>query len=1041
MIAWFARNHVAANLLMITIIFAGLYSLNFKIPLEIFPDVEINQVDVSVSLRGASPEETEQSIAIRIEEAVSDLEGIDQYISRSTEDNASVSISILDGYDPRELLADIKNRVDTISTFPTDIERPIISLAVRKRNVITVSLAGDLSESEIRESIYNVYEDILQLPGITQAELIGIREPEIAIEVDQDRLREFDISAQEINTAITGSSIDLSAGDLKTDAGDVLIRSKGQAYQKQEYENIVLKTAIDGTIIRIGDIAKVVDTFEENDISYRLNGRNAATVQIFRVGQQSAIEIADTIKSYVNEKQNSLPENIELIYWDDDSEVIKSRIKTLTSSAVQGGILVFVLLSLFLRPAVAFWVFIGIPVSFLGTLFTMPLLGVSLNLITLFAFIVALGIVVDDAIVTGENIYTHMRGAESGIDAAINGTKEVAAPVTFGVLTTVAAFGAIGFVDGRLGAIFSQIPAIVIPILLFSLIESKFVLPAHLKHLKVKDAPSTKKGRFTRFQENFASGFERNILKHFQPVLRRCLRSKFSTLIIFWGILFVVFSLIESGRIGWTFWPRVPSETVSSDLSMPVGTPYSVTDTHIQKMTKAVQSIQEKYTDKETGESVILHVLSRVGLGSGRENQGKVLFELVPPQERTVDVNSQDILKEWRQLIGVIPGAEQITFRAEIGRVRDPFDIELRSNNLDQMEAVSELLKERLASHSAVFDIHDSLSSGQQEVRLELKPEAHLSGITRSDIAQQVRQSFFGLETQRIQRGRDDVRVLIRLPKGKRTSLSDLSSILITSPNGGQIPLSNLASLVPDKSPTSIYRIDGFRTLNVIADLDKKTGDITSINRDIAEYLQEITQQYPGVKYKFGGEKEEQEKSFASIKIGLIAVFFIIYCLLAIPFKSYIQPTIVMSIIPFGLIGAVIGHFLLGMNLTMMSMLGLLALVGVTVNDSLVLVDYINKQREKGVQVYDAILSAGVARFRPVMLTSLTTFIGLIPLLFEQATQAQFLKPMAVSLGFGIMFATFSTLILVPVHYLMVERLIHHWKNYVAWIKTKKRII
>lgn len=1023
MIAWFARNHVAANLLMITIIFAGLFALNFRIPLEIFPNIESNRVNVNVSLRGSSPEEAEQSIAIRIEEAINDLEGIEDFSSSSFEGGASVTIVSADGYDARELLNDVKNRVDAISTFPSDIERPIVELAVRLRNVITVSLSGDLSEKEIRENIHSVYEDIIQLPGVTQAEILGVRDPEIAIEVDQDRLREYGLTVSQINNAISGSSIDLSAGDLKTDGGDVLIRTKGQAYEKNEFENIVLKTSIDGTLIRLGDVAKVNDGFEETDITYSLNGKNGATVQVYRVGQQSAIKIADTVKDYVTQKQASLPEGVEIIYWDDNSQIIKSRIRTLTSSAIQGGLLVFLLLSLFLRPAVAFWVFIGIPVSFLGSLLMMPLLDVSLNLITLFAFIVALGIVVDDAIVTGENIYTHMRKTESGLDAAINGTKEVAVPVTFGVLTTVAAFSAIGFVEGRLGAIFSQIPAVVIPILLFSLIESKFVLPAHLKNLKIIKDKNRKTNAFQRFQENFADGFERIILMYFQPLLKRCIQAKFSTFIIFWGLLLIVLGSIFSGRIGWTFWPRVPSETVVANITMPVGTPFSVTNSHINRMTEAAQEIKDKYTNKDTGDSAIMHILSRVGLGSNRSNEGKVLFELVPPQDRVIDVNSQDILKEWRKLIGTIPGAEQITFRAEIGRASDPFDIELRSNDLSQMEVVSELVKDRMASHPAIFDINDSLSRGRTEVRLELKPEAHLMGITKADITQQVRQSFFGLETQRIQRGRDDVRVIIRLPIEKRTSLSDLSSILINTTEGGQIPLSTLAILSPNTSPTSIRRIDGYRTLNINADLDKKSGDVTAITKDLRAHLEEISTQFPNVQYKFSGESEEQEKSFTSLLVGLMGVFFIIYCLLAIPFKSYSQPTVVMSIIPFGLIGAVIGHVLLGMNLTMMSMLGLLALVGVTVNDSLVLVDYINKRREEGADVYDAIINAGAARFRPVMLTSLTTFIGLIPLLFEKATQAQFLKPMAVSLGFGIMFATFSTLILVPVHYILLHRL------------------
>lgn len=1022
MIAWFARNHVAANLLMISIVFAGLFSLFNRIPLEVFPSVELNSISVNMSLRGASPEDAEKGLATRIEEAINDLEGIDEYRSVSVEGGSSIIIDVNNGYDAREILDDVKNRIDAISTFPTEAERPIISLATFERNVITVTISGDVSEREIRELIEQVRDDLLSLPSVTQLDYSGIRDYEIIIEISQDKLRQYNLSFSDISNAIKTSSLDLSGGTVNTDGGEILIRSKGQAYHQRDFENIIVKTNIDGTALKLSDIAKVNDGFEEDNITYKFNGKQAATVQVFRVGDQSAIKIADEVKAYVEKRRLTLPNNLELTYWDDDSELVKSRIKTLTQNAIQGSFLVFILLSLFLRPAVAFWVFIGIPVSFLGAFFIMPFIGVTINMVTLFAFIVVLGIVVDDAIVTGENVYTHMRSSNDGLEAAIKGTQEVSVPVTFGVLTTVAAFAALGFVDGQRGAIFAQIPAVVIPVLLFSLIESKFVLPAHLKNLKVSKAERASHNKLQILQEKFALGFENAVIKYYQPVLVYCLKRKLSAILFFWGLLFVTIAAVMMGHSRFTFFPRIPSETVRVNLTMPAGTPFEVTDRHIQKMTDAAQALRDKYIDPNTGRSVISHILTRTGDRGGQTNKGRVLFELEPPETRSLDINSQDLNTEWRKMIGIIPGAEELVYRSEIGRTSDPIDIQLRSNNLVQMNNIAEKIKTHLTTYPGVFDINDSQSNGKEELNIELKPEAHLLGITRSEIITQVRQAFFGLEAQRIQRGRDDVRVTIRLPEVERQSISHLKDILIVSKTNQQVPLSQLVNFYPSNSPTSITRIDGYRTMNIRADIDKETVNMVVLQASLQAFIDETLEAYPGTTYKMGGESEEQSKSFASMFKGLMAVFFIIYCLLAIPFKSYIQPLVVMSIIPFGFIGVMGGHWLMGMNLTIISIMGLLALVGVVVNDSLVLVDYINKKRAEGMALQDAVLTAGRARFRPVMLTSLTTFIGLIPLLFEKATQAQFLKPMAVSLGFGIMFATFITLLLVPLHYMALEK-------------------
>ena len=1028
MIAWFARNHVAANLLMVTILFLGLFSLSAKIPLEVFPTFAMDQISISVSLRGSTPEDAEQGVAIRIEEAVQDLEGIERITSRSSEGSSSVTVEIDSAYDAREMLADIKARVDAINTFPVDAEKPVVALAERKREVIAVTISSIYGEKEIREFAEQIRDDLLQISGVTQLELSGVRDYEIAIEIAQDKLRQYNLSLSEVSTAVSNSSSDISAGNIKTKGGDILIRSKGQAYRKDEYARIVIKTNSDGSMLTLNDIAIIKDDFEETPVRTRFNGKRAAFIDVYRIGQQSATEVADKVKNYIENRQDSLPYGYELNYWDDDSQIVKARISTLTTNAMQGLILVFVLLSLFLRPSIAIWVCVGIPVSFMGAFIVMPFMGITLNIMSLFAFILVLGIVVDDAIVTGENIYTHLQTSSSGTEAAIRGTQEVATPVTFGILTTVAAFLPLAFIEGNRGPIFAQIPVVVIPVLIFSLIESKFVLPSHLKGIKLRHE-QTEPGRFERFQRGFADGFERVILRYYQPILAVALRHKLTTLSLFVGVFFIILALVLSGWTKFIFFPRIPSETVRMNLTLPVGTPFDVTNNFVIDIANKAEDLQDKYRDDETGKSVILNILATTGGRGSVSNAGSVRFEITPPEERDSDITSSELVREWRQLIGVIPGAESLTFRAETGRSSSPIDVQLTGSSLTTLQEVADKVKIRLSTYPTVFEIEDSLSDGKEELRIELTKQGKAVGLTRVGISQQVRSAFFGAEVQRIQRGRDDVRVMVRLPAEERSTIANLENILIATPQGGNVPLSHVATLIPGQSPSTINRIDLYRTVNVTADVEKTNTNMTVLQADLKTYLDELISQYPGVKHSLEGEAKEQRESFSSLGWALVFVFFIIYVLLAIPFKSYLQPLIVMSIIPFGMIGAVVGHWIMGMDLSIMSLLGLLALVGVVVNDSLVLVDFINKKREETNDLMSAVLMAGASRFRPVMLTSLTTFIGLMPLLFEKSTQAQFLIPMAVSLGFGILFATFITLLLIPVNYMLVERLKTYWNQ------------
>lgn len=1025
LIGWFARNGVAANLLMVFIVLSGVFALP-QIPVEVFPEFDADIVSINMAYRGATPEEVEEGVVIRIEEAIQDLEGIKAIRSTASEGNGSVRVEVQTGYDQRELMDDIKVRVDAISTFPELAERPVIQLAQRRRDVISVAIAAETSERELRELGERVREELVSLSGVTQVELTAVRDYEIAIELSEQTLQAYGLTFAAIGRSIDAASLDLSAGRIRTPGGEILLRTKGQAYSAEDYAAIPILTGDDGTRVTLGDIATVTDGFEDDPLAARFNGKRAVVVEVFRVGDQSAIEIAETVKAYIGEAAGRFPPGVEIGYWRDSSRIVQARLNTLLQSAVQGGLLVFLLLALFLRPAVAFWVCVGVPVAFMGAIALMPWLGVTINIMSLFAFILVLGVVVDDAIVTGESIYSHLRqtpGSGSGLEAAINGTNAVAIPVTFGVLTTVAAFLPLATVGGMMGNFLSQIPLIVIPVLLFSIIESKFVLPTHLKHLST--GAEERPGPILRLQRRVADGLEWVIRHIYEPALAVVLHRRYLSLAMFLGISFIVISLILGGMVRMTFFPRIESELARANLAMPVGTPFEITAGHIDRMTQAAERIQAKYRDPVTGESVVLNILSVAGSAEGaRQNAshlGRVQFEIMSPEERTIDVTSSQLVREWRALIGTVPGAQELTFRAEIGRSGDPIDVQLTGFDFDEVVAMSDAIKERLRTYPGVFDISDTFEDGKEEIQLTIKPQAEILGLTLDDLARQVRQAFFGLEVQRIQRGREDVRVMLRYPESERESLASLETMRIRTPDGAEVPFIDVADASIGRSPATINRIDRARTLNVRADVNKDTTDLGIIRADLTDFVTDIAPTYPTVRYTLEGETRERDEGLADLQRGALFVLFVIYVLLAIPFRSYVQPLIVMIVIPFGVIGAILGHIIMGMDLSFFSLFGMLALSGVVVNDSLVLVDYVNQQRRAGLPVFEAVRSAGARRFRPILLTSLTTFAGLMPLIFDQSTQAQFLIPMAVSLGFGILFATFITLLLIPINYLILE--------------------
>ena len=1025
LISWFTRNSVAANLLMCSIIFWGLFSLNNRIPLEVFPSFELDAVTVQIPFRGASPTEVEESLNIKVEEAIQDLTDIKSITSTAAEGLGTIRIDVNARADVDQVVSDVKQRIDQIATFPDDADPAAVYTIERVREVISVVIAGPLSEKELRSEANRIRDDLEALPNVSQVSLSGVRDFELAIEVSEKTLLEYGLTFADVAQAISNSSLNLSAGAIKTTGGEVLIRTEGQGRNAADFASIPIISTADGTRVTLAELASINDGFDEQSLNQNFNGSSSIEIDVFRSGNQSAITVANEVKEYLKEAELTMPANVSLGYWRDRSRIVKARLDTLNKSALQGGLLVILLLALFLRPSVAFWVFIGVPIAFMGGLAVMPHIGVTLNLISLFAFILVLGIVVDDAIVTGENIYSHMRRNPNRVQAAIEGTQEVAIPVTFGVLTTVAAFMPLLMIEGVRGKIFAQIPMIVIPVLLFSLIESKFVLPAHLSHLNFHKPG--KPNPLSRLQQKIASGLEWMIRNWYQPFLMACVRQRYLTVSVFVGTAIIVFSLVTAGHVKFVFFPRIQSEVARASLVMPTGTPFETTQQHIDRINAAAIELQKKHVDPETGLSIIEGIMSTAGSaggsGAGQSHLGRVMFEITPPEERGLEVTSRELVMQWRQAIGNIPGAKEINYRAEIGRGGSPVNVQLTGNDFDRLKSAAQIIKDQLGSYSGIEDITDSFESGKQEVMLEIKPEAEQLGLTLSSLASQVRQAFFGFEVQTIQRDRDDVRVVVRYPLSERQSLDNLQTMMIRTPDGSNVPFAEVADATLGRGFATIKRVDRKRTINIEADIDKENTDLETIKRDLDNTLPELLARFPDVDYSLEGEAREQRESFGSLRIGILFVLAVIYALLAIPLRSYVQPVMVMLVIPFGVVGAILGHVIMGMNLSIMSYMGMLALSGVVINDSLVLVDFVNKRRTDGLSIENSVRVAGVARFRAILLTSLTTFFGLMPLIFEKSTQAQFLIPMAVSLGFGIMFATLITLLLIPCNYMILEDL------------------
>lgn len=1033
-ISWMAQHPVAANLLMGVFLLGGLIAA-LRVTQEVFPEFTVDRISISVPYPGASPEEVEQGIVLSIEDEVRGLDGVKEVTSNAFEGSAAISVELITGADRGKALQDVKNAIDSIQSFPEEAERPIVSLVEEKKRVVSLIIFGDVDESTLRDLAEKVRDDLLQLSGITLVELGTARPLEISIEVPQSELRAYNLTLPQIATEVGNAAIELPAGGVKASGGEVLLRTQERRDYGREFLNIPLKSNPDGSTVTVGDVAVIRDTFEENDEESGFNGHPAMRIDVYRVGTETPQSVSGEVRSYVLEEEAALPAGIGMQVWDDRSEIYQDRMNLLLRNAAIGLVLVIVMLALFLDPKLAFWVALGIPISIMGSFLLIPLTGATINMISLFAFIVTLGIVVDDAVVVGENIYDKREQGLPFMEAAIEGARQMSGPVFFAVATNIVAFLPMFLVPGASGNLFRQIPSITVTVFILSLFESLFVLPAHLAHGSAKENAFWRVMSWPR--RHFGEWLKYLIHHQFGPVLHKALDFRYATVAAAIALLILALGLVAGGHIPFTFIPRIDSEVVTAQARLPFGAPMGdARAVREQLITGARKALEENGGAQITKGFYTQIGKPLTGFGPGGASAGAtgshivgVQIFLVPPDER--EITGVGFAKAWREAAGRITGLENLTFTGDTS-VGDgkPIDIELSHRSREKIEAAAEDLAHILEGFAGATDIDSGVSLGKPQMSFQIKPEARSLGINATDLARQVRAAFYGAEALRQQRGRNEVKVMVRLPESERRTYNTVEELLLRTSTGAEVPLAEAVNIDEGRAYTEINRRGGRRVIAVTADVDQKQTNAGLIVEElVAAKLPELLSRYPGLSYSFEGEQAEQAESLEAIGVGFIMALFIIYALLAVEFRSYAQPGIVMLAIPFGIIGAIGGHLLLGYSLSIISMFGIVALAGVVVNDSLVLVVTANEMRETEGCVHQAVFLAAKRRFRPILLTSVTTFFGLAPMIFETSMQARFLVPMAISLGFGILFATGIILLLVPAVYLILEDIGHAWSR------------
>ena len=1024
-IAWFAHNPVAANLLMLIIMAVGIGS-SFNIQRAMFPTLDIEMIYINAPYPSAAPEEVEKGVVLKIEEAINDVDGIKRVESDSYESYAMMWIEPHEGTDLSRLLDDIQSRVDAIPHFPAEAEKPIISQPEILFPALTVQISGDLNERSMKAIADEIRLELLAYPEISAAEVLGARDYEIGIEISEQQLREYHLTLGDVANIISRSSLDLPAGSVQTENGDIMLRTLGQAYVQQDFEAIVLKTWPDGTRLLLGDIATVDDGFVDSRGFSTFNGKYSLGINVFAMGKQDIIETAEAAKRYVAEKQAQLPDGAKLEIWWDSTYYLEGRLGMMMKNLAVGALLVFVILALFLEIKLAFWVMLGIPVCFLGAmaLINTPYIDASLNLISIFGFILVLGIVVDDAIIMGESAYTEQELHGHSVESIVNGVYKVATPATFGVLTTIVAFTPTLFIDGIFGAFPEACGWVVILCLTFSLVESKWILPAHLAHSKpTRNRLLLQVDHVQEAINRWLNGFVEN---RYRPLMQRCVANRYVTLAFFLSLLVLCGGLLSGGVVRTVLSPDMPGEFLEMELRMSPGTPEERTLQVITEISQALQQIDEDYQAKAGNEGKLV---AHMGVYGFDRINGRIDVELTKEDQRSL--STREIEQRWRDRIGKVHGADVVAISNSDGPNFGPsvaFDLMHKDLNTLSMAAAD--LEEAMTHYAGLYDIRNGASDMADEFHLDILPEAEALGLTRYDLASQVRHAFYGAEAQRVQRGIDEIKVMVRYPRADRENINSLNSMFIRTPEGDEVPFETVATANVRQGLLKATRINFQRAVEITAEADKSLVEPDQVIRDIEDkVIPQLLQKYPGLDYSVSGLAEEEAKMAISMGIGFALALFGIYALLAIPTHSYLQPLIIMGVIPFGVIGAVVGHWLTGHAISMMSVMGLIALSGVVVNDSLILVDYVNRAVAGGGNRHQAVVEAGVRRFRAIILTSMTTFFGLAPILMETSVQAQMIVPMAISLAFGILFATVITLLLVPCLYIILEDLDRWWTS------------
>ena len=1024
-VAFMAANPIAANLLMGFLLFMGLISAA-TLPQEFLPEASLDRIQVVVPYPGAAPEEVEESIVRKIEEQVQSVEGLKRTESSAAEGLGSVIVEFRQGTDMNRALADVKAQVDRILTFPAEAERAEVREITSRQSIFRLVVYGAASERAIKELTYRIEDGILALPEVSYAEISGVRDYEISIEVPLHRLRGLGLTIEDVALAVRQGSLELSAGKISTGEEEIRVRTLGQNYWQADFEDIIVLTRADGTALRLGEIANVRDAFADSDLQARFNGQPAARIDVFRTAGEDVLEIAQAIRGYIDsEVAPALPAGVDVRIWRDDAIDVRGRVDLLVENALLGLLLVFLALALFLQIRLALWVALGLAVSFAGTFLVMQVLGVSISMFSLMAMVLALGIVVDDAIVVGENVYSERERGSAGLTAAVRGTQRIAGPVIFSVLTTVTAFSVLLTVPGPIGAIGLSIPIVVIAVLMLSLVESLLVLPNHLAHLPPPREPESWAGRAVkRIQQAVDATLKRVVDGPLDSTLRFAVAAPAVVLAATAGLMLLSATVVGTGLIRYEFLPQIEGDIVSANIEMPVGTPSERTAGVAEQLEASGRRVLEALAgdaepipaDVSVTIGQAAHLFDPLGgdaVELPRGHIGSVEFKL--PELARRDFTSTEFQNLWREETGTLQEVRSLAFSAGALGLGLPVHLELSHPDPELLPRIADEVVAELQSLGGVYDVRTNHDAGVRELQLQLKPAARTLNLTLDQFARQVRAAFFGSEALRVQRGREEMPVYVRLPEDERDSPADIEDYLVRTPQGGEVPLGQVARVGLARSPTTIQRLDERRAITVTANVDNSvvTGQSVTSNLE-RNLLARLGSEHPGFTYTHGGEQRQQREVNAALPSSVFFAFLVMYVLMAIPFGSYAQPLIVMAAIPLGLVGALLGHLILGLSLGFSSIQGLIGVSGVVVNDSLMMINFINHSRARGLAPEDAIVVGAKARFRAILLTSVTTFLGVAPLMLEESVQTQHLVPLAASVGFGVVVATFLIMLVVP---------------------------